>query len=81
MNVEAAKAKDKSRVTYQGVLEIDYDNGTIIFTSGGIRVFRVTHLREPIPKGVSIDIVALDALTSYTPMEVEAPDNVQSHRP
>ena len=51
---------------YQGTLDIDRANGVVTFTFNGRRLLRITHLREPIPAGKSIDLVALDALTSYT---------------
>jgi hypothetical protein len=58
---------------YQGELEIDYKNGVVTFKTrvGRIRLLRVTHLPDPIPAGMSIDLVALPALTSYTPQELE----------
>jgi len=73
---DEAKARAKSRVAYQGVLEINYTEGVITFTSGGIRVLRITHLRTPVHKGTSVDLVALDNLTSYAPL-VE-PHHVES---
>jgi len=74
---EAAKAKAKSKVAYQGVLEIDYANGTITFNSGGIRVLRVTHLDTPVPKGMSVDMVAIRNVTSYSPLRVEHVESFQ----
>jgi hypothetical protein len=32
-------------------------------------ILRVSHLREPIPDNVIIDIVSLPNLTSYTPLQ------------
>jgi hypothetical protein len=60
---------------HDGTLIIDHDNGVIKFTQGDDPVdgeailLRVTHLREPIPDNVLIDLVALDNLTSYTPLQ------------
>lgn len=64
--VEAAKkAIDKIQVR-GGVLEVDHDRGTIIFkTCDNQMLLRITHLKNPIPRNGFIDIVALDALTSY----------------
>jgi hypothetical protein len=71
---ETSKQYLKSKsTTYQGVLEINYKDGTITFHSGGICVLRITHLRTPIPRGMSVDLVAIGQVTSYTPMEVEVP--------
>lgn len=68
---------------YEGVLRIDPDEGIAIFTTNAtfglksrelkpsIRILRITHLPDPIPPNYSIDIVALPALTSYTPIESE----------
>jgi hypothetical protein len=55
---------------YNGQLKIDYDNGTVDFEWHNIRLLRVTHLPDPVPDNVSIDLVALPALTSYTTIEV-----------
>ena len=53
-----------------GNLEIDYAQGTILFKSHDNTVLlRITHLRGPMPHAGFIDIVALDALTSYTDLE------------
>jgi hypothetical protein len=68
---KARREEAKSMVIYNGQLKIHYNNGTIDFESGGIRVLRVTHLPDPIPAGSSINLVALPALTSYTPQELE----------
>lgn len=64
---EEEKERAKSMVIYNGQLKIHYENGTIDFESGGIRVLRITHLPTPIPPGASIDIVAIRNVTSYTP--------------
>lgn len=53
------------------LFQIDRDNGVITVSSHGIRLLRITHLPDPVPQNVSIDIVALPALTSYTPIRVE----------
>ena len=71
MDHEAVKAEAKTKQILKGHLEIDLANGTATFTSGGFRVLRITHLPDPVPQNVSIDIVALPALTSYTPIRVE----------
>lgn len=55
---------------YQGELDIDARNGVITFTTkNGQRLLRITHLPDPIPAGTTIDLVALEALTSYTKIE------------
>lgn len=69
MDHKAAKAEAKMKQVLQGHLEIDRANGVATFTCGSFRILRVTHLPDPIPPNYSIDIVALPALTSYTPME------------
>ena len=69
----------KDEYAYDGRLWIDHINGTVVFTSGGVKILRVSHLREPIPDGVMIDIVALDNLTSYTPIQGEALDYTKRH--
>jgi hypothetical protein len=56
-----------SKTTWIGELEIDHDNGVITFTASGVRILRVTHLPEPLPLGVIVDMVALPELTSYGP--------------
>jgi hypothetical protein len=61
-------------------LEIDQDTGIATFTTRGlvhgspIRVLRVTHLPVPVPEGVSIDLVAIRNVTSYTPLEISEQD-------
>jgi hypothetical protein len=55
-----------------GQLVVDRENGVITFYVEGVRILRITHLPDPIPNGVTIDLVALPALTSYTPMQTEA---------
>jgi hypothetical protein len=56
-----------------GELRIDLINGVITFHDGwNMMILRVTHLPEPIPSNVLIDIVALSNLTSYTPLQGEA---------
>jgi hypothetical protein len=79
MDHEANKAAAKSRQILKGHLEIDLDNGVATFTSGGIRVLRITHLPDPIPKGMSIDVTAISQLTSYTPMHEVYIPNVQDY--
>jgi hypothetical protein len=65
---------------YEGTLEIDQDTGIATFTTRGlvhgslIRVLRVTHLPTPVPEGVSIDLVAIRNVTSYTPLEISEQD-------
>lgn len=60
---------DNSEYAYDGRLWIDTDNGVATFTTrDGTRILRITHLPDPAPQNVSIDIVALQALTSYTPL-------------
>lgn len=58
-----------------GRLIVDRDNGVITFEVEGVRLLRITHLPDPIPAGTSIDLVALPALTSYTPLQPVAPKN------
>jgi len=53
---------------YWGTLDIDHVNGVVTFTFNGRRLLRITHLPDPIPAGKTIDLVALEALTSYTPI-------------
>jgi hypothetical protein len=65
---EAAKQEAKRKLILQGHLHIDYDQGTATFVSGGITVLRVTHLPTPVPPNVSIDLVAIRNVTSYTPV-------------
>jgi hypothetical protein len=63
----------ESITTMNGELRIDRLNGLITFRDGWNRVvLRISHLREPVPPGVLIDIVALENLTSYTPLQGEA---------
>jgi len=63
----------ESITTMNGELHIDHLNGLITFSDGWHRmVLRITHLTEPIPSDVLIDIVALTPLTSYTPIQGEA---------
>jgi len=58
-----------------GQLIVDRENGVIIFEVEGIRLLRITHLPDPIPDGISVDLVALPALTSYNPIQhKEMPD-------
>lgn len=63
------------------LLQIDRDNGVITVMSHGVRILRVTHLPDPIPANTSIDIVALPALTSYTPLNLldVKDDSVEGH--
>ena len=62
----------ESITTMNGELRIDRLNGVITFSDGWHRmVLRITHLREPIPDDVLIDLVALNNLTSYTPLQGE----------
>ncbi len=59
----------ESVTTLNGELRIDHLNGLITFSDGWHRMtLRITHLTEPIPSDVLIDIVALTPLTSYTPL-------------
>ena len=61
-----------------GELHIDTENGVITFKNAwNDTILRVTHLREPIPANVMIDLVSLPNLTSYTPIQ-EAPHGIQS---
>lgn len=55
---------------YRGELQIDHKNGVIEFFTWDrqVRLLRITHLPEPIPAGTYVDLVALEALTSYTPV-------------
>jgi hypothetical protein len=71
----------ESIITMNGELRIDQLNGLITFSDGWHRmVLRVSHLPEPVPADVMIDIVALINLTSYTPLQGEAlQHDVQSH--
>jgi hypothetical protein len=63
----------ESIITMSGELTIDPLNGVIIFKDGWHRtILRITHLREPIPDNVLIDLVALSNLTSYTPLQGES---------
>jgi hypothetical protein len=63
----------ESVTVMNGELRIDHINGLITFNDGWSRVvLRITHLQEPIPDNVLIDIVALAPLTSYTPLQGEA---------
>lgn len=66
----------ESTTIMNGELRIDNVNGVATFTDGwGAVILRVTHLREPVPANTKIDLVALDALTSYTPVQPkEMPD-------
>jgi hypothetical protein len=57
-------------VPLSGQLIVDRDNGVIIFEAEGVRLLRITHLPDPIPDGISIDLVALPALTSYNPVDL-----------
>lgn len=61
------------RDCFRGELQIDRANGVIEFHTwnGQVRLLRITHLPDPIPPGTSIDLVALKALTSYTPAASE----------
>ena len=53
---------------HEGALYIDTERGVVSFlTKNGQRLLRVTHLSTPVPKDVSIDIVAIHNVTSYTP--------------
>ena len=52
------------------LFQIDRDNGVITVTSHGVRLLRITHLPDPVPQDVSIDIVAIENLTSYTPIVI-----------
>lgn len=58
----------KNDIAYQGTLYINAEAGTITFmTTEGRRLLRVTHL-DTIPVNVRIDIVAIQQVTSYTPI-------------
>lgn len=54
--------------TYFGELHIDHTKGIITFKSLGDVMLRITHLAIPIPAEMKIDIVALEHLTSITPI-------------
>src|SRR5580765_3965944 len=69
----------ESVTTLNGVLRIDRLNGLIIFNDGWNRtILRVSHLPEPIPDNVMIDIVALKNLTSYTPLQSQGNQHTES---
>ena len=60
---------------YEGVLRINQDEGTatfyardMIYVADGARILRVTHLATPVPDDVSIDVVSIFNITSYTPL-------------
>lgn len=70
-----------SIITMNGMLRIDLLNGLVTFHDGWNRVvLRVTHLPEPVPQDVLIDITALNNLTSYTPLQGEALGKQQAAR-
>jgi hypothetical protein len=59
----------ESRVYTDGELHIDLINGTATFRDHfGAIILRVTHLPTPVPSNVSIDLVAIRNVTSYTPI-------------
>src|SRR5580765_9078360 len=71
----------ESVTTLNGVLRIDRLNGLITFSDGWHRVtLRITHLPEPIPDNVMIDIVALKNLTSYTPLQSQGNQHTESFK-
>lgn len=75
-------ANIESITTMNGELRIDHLNGLITFSDGWSRmVLRISHLREPVPDNVLIDIVALENLTSYTPLQGEALGNQSGRNP
>ena len=54
---------------HEGALYIDAERGVVTFLSkDGFRLLRVTHLQVPVPAGTSIDVVAINQITSYTPL-------------
>jgi hypothetical protein len=55
---------------YHGILTINEDDGTAIFTTSpnSTVLLRVTHLPDPVPPNSMIDMVSLAALTSYHPV-------------
>jgi hypothetical protein len=66
-HVEAAKRSIDPHIRL-GKLVIDNEQGTIIFKADGPEgqlMLRITHLKAPIPREGFIDLVALEALTSY----------------
>jgi len=72
----------ESVTTMNGELRIDHLNGLVTFSDGWNRmVLRITHLTEPIPNDVLIDIVALTPLTSYTPLQEGAKPYVEAGPP
>lgn len=59
----------KNDITYQGTLYINPEAGTATFMTGeGAVILRVTHLPTPVPAQVNIDMVAINQVTSYTPL-------------
>lgn len=71
-----------SIITMNGMLRIDLLNGLVTFHDGWHRVvLRVSHLPEPVPAEVLIDVVALNNLTSYTPLQGEALDRTSGRKP
>jgi hypothetical protein len=52
---------------HDGTLEINPEEGTIKFIQYGTIILNITHLRTPIPPNMTIELVALPALTSYQP--------------
>lgn len=69
-----------------GILHVN-NNGTITFTSDEGQILRVTHIPAQIPKGTKLDIVALEHLTSITPINQpetltpdELADEARAHR-
>jgi len=76
------RTNEESITTINGELRIDHLNGLITFSDGWHRMtLRITHLTEPIPDNVLIDIVALTPLTSYTPLQGEALDRTSGRNP
>lgn len=51
-----------------GILHVNNITGTITFTGDEGQILRVTHINEPVTRGVKVDIVALEHLTSITPI-------------
>lgn len=52
-----------------GILHVNNITGTITFTDDEGQILRITHIKEPVPRGTKIDMVALEHLTSITPIE------------
>jgi hypothetical protein len=53
-----------------GHLEIDHNNGIIYFRSDdGVTILRITHLKTPTPHDTGFDLVSVQQLTSYPPLQ------------